>query len=45
MTTRLRGASLEQEPDVEEGVVELSVEEKYVDFCSMTKSTKSSPKK
>ena len=31
MTTRLRGASLEQEPDVEEGVVELSVEEKYVE--------------
>ncbi len=29
MTTRLRGANLEQEPDVEEGVSELSVEEKY----------------
>jgi RNA polymerase primary sigma factor len=31
MTTRLRGANLEQEPDVEEGVGEVSVEEKYVE--------------
>ncbi|HYS54307.1 MAG TPA: RNA polymerase sigma factor RpoD [Thermoanaerobaculia bacterium] len=31
MTTRLRGANLETEQDVEEGVVEVSVEEKYVE--------------
>ncbi len=32
MTTRLRGANLEQEADVEEGVGEVSVEEKYVEI-------------
>src|ERR1700737_4847729 len=31
MTTRLRGASLEQEADAEEGVGEVSVEEKYAE--------------
>jgi RNA polymerase primary sigma factor len=31
MTTRLRGASLETEAEVEDGVVEVSVEEKYVE--------------
>jgi RNA polymerase primary sigma factor len=32
MTTRLRGANLEQEADVEEGGGEVSVEEKYVEI-------------